>query len=163
MNLPSPAASKVDLQGLIDAIAQASADDSMVNPLTPAQWDVLSAYLLPVVLQAGQVLFSQGATDRTLYLVESGNLSVHYQDEKERLRLAIVGPGSVVGEGAFFSHRARSATVQASAACKLWSLPALRFTELSNRQPAIALGLAMAAGAVLAKRLGNRRRRVAAT
>jgi hypothetical protein len=33
--------------------------------------------------------------------VESGTLSVHYQDEKERLRLAVVGPGSVVGEGAF--------------------------------------------------------------
>ena len=42
-------------------------------------------------------------------------------------------------------------------------LSALRFTELSNRQPAIALGVAMGAGAVLAKRLGNRRRRVAAT
>ena len=40
---------------------------------------------------------------------------------------------------------------------------ALRNPELTNRQPAIALGLAMAAGAVLAKRLGNRRRRVAAT
>jgi hypothetical protein len=39
----------------------------------------------------------------------------------------------------------------------------LRFSELSNRQPAIALGLVMAVGAVLAKRLGNRRRRVAAT
>ena len=116
-----------------------------------------------MVLHAGQVLFSQGATDRTLYLVESGSLSVHYQDEKERLRLAIVGAGSVVGEGAFFSHRARSATVQASTPCKLWSLTAIRFTELTNRQPAIALGLAMAAGAVLAKRLGNRRRRVAAT
>lgn len=163
MNVSSPLAPKVDLNGLIDAIAQASADDSMTNPLTPAQWEVLSSYLLPVILPAGQVLFSQGATDRTLYLVESGSLSVHYQDEKERLRLAIVGAGSVVGEGAFFSHRARSATVQASAPCKLWSLPALRFTELTNRQPAIALGLAMAAGAVLAKRLGNRRRRVAAT
>ena len=96
-------------------------------------------------------------------MVESGSLSVHYQDEKERLRLAIVGAGSVVGEGAFFSNRARSATVQASAPSKLWSLTAIRFTELTNRQPAIALGLAMAAGAVLAKRLGNRRRRVAAT
>ena len=53
--------------------------------------------------------------------------------------------------------------MQASAPCKLWSLTAIRFTELTNRQPAIALGLAMAAGAVLAKRLGNRRRRVAAT
>ena len=163
MNLPTPVVSKVDLQGLIDAIAQANADDSMTNPLTPAQWDVLSSYLLPVVLPAGQVLFNQGATDRTLYLVESGSLSVHYQDEKERLRLAIVGAASVVGEGAFFSHRTRSATVQASGPCKLWSLPAIRFTELANRQPAIALGLAMAAGGVLAKRLGNRRRRVAAT
>lgn len=135
----------------------------MINSLTAAQWEVLAPYLLPVTMAAGQVLFTQGSSDRTLFLVESGSLSVHYQDEKERLRLAIVGPGSVVGEGAFFSHRPRSATVQASAPAKLWSLPALRFTELANRQPAIALGLVMAAGAVLAKRLGNRRRRVAAT
>jgi CRP-like cAMP-binding protein len=135
----------------------------MSNPLTPAQWDTVSAYLQPYAVPVGHVLFSQGATDRTLYLVESGSLSVHYQDEKERLRLAIVGPGSVVGEGAFFSMRPRSATVQASAPTKLWTLTALRFTELTNRQSAIALGLAMAAGAVLAKRLGNRRRRVAAT
>ena len=163
MNAITPIASKIDLTGLLSAIAQADADDSMSNPLTPAQWDTVSAYLQPYAVPAGHVLFSQGATDRTLYLVESGSLSVHYQDEKERLRLAIVGPGAVVGEGAFFSMRPRSATVQASAPTKLWTLTALRFTELTNRQPAIALGLAMAAGAVLAKRLGNRRRRVAAT
>lgn len=163
MNAITPIASKIDLTGLLSAIAQADADDSMSNPLTPAQWDTVSAYLQPYAVPAGHVLFSQGATDRTLYLVESGSLSVHYQDEKERLRLAIVGPGSVVGEGAFFSMRPRSATVQASAPTRLWTLTALRFTELTNRQPAIALGLAMAAGAVLAKRLGNRRRRVAVT
>ena len=163
MNAITPIASKIDLTGLLSAIAQADADDSMSNPLTPAQWDTVSAYLQPYAVPVGHVLFSQGATDRTLYLVESGSQSVHYQDEKERLRLAIVGPGSVVGEGAFFSMRPRSATVQASAPTKLWTLTALRFTELTNRQPAIALGLAMAAGAVLAKRLGNRRRRVAAT
>lgn len=163
MSLPLSTPSKTDLRGLMDAIERASADDSMSNSLSAEQWAVLSSYLLPVDLASGQVLFSQGASDRTLFLVESGSLSVHCQDEKERLRLAIVSAGSVVGEGAFFSHRPRSATVQASAPCRLWSLPALRFTELSNRQPAIALGLAMAAGAVLAKRLGNRRRRVAAT
>lgn len=163
MNAPISSASRVDLQGLIDAIAQTTADDGMTNPLSPAQWDVVSSYLLPVVLPAGQVLFTRGASDRTLYMVESGNLSVHYQDEKERVHLAIVGSGSMVGEGAFFSHRARSATVQASALSKLWSLTAIRFTELANRQPAIALSLSMAAGAVLAKRLGNRRRRIAAT
>ena len=163
MNAITPIASKIDLAGLLSAIAQADGEDSMNNPLTPAQWDTISAYLQPYTLPAGHVLFTQGASDRTLYLVESGSLSVHYQDEKERLRLAIVGPGSVVGEGAFFSMRPRSATVQTSAPTRLWALTALRFSELSNRQPAIALGLVMAAGAVLAKRLGNRRRRVAAT
>lgn len=156
-------ASKTGLQGLIRAIDEAQAEDCLANPLTPAQWEALSAYLQPYALDAGQVLFAQGVSDRTLYLIESGNLSVHYEDEKARLRMAMVGAGSVVGEGGFFSHRPRSATVQAAAPCRLWALTALRFTELSNRQPAIALGLCMAAGAVLAKRLGNRRRRVAAT
>lgn len=156
-------ARKADLKGLLEAMARADTDDGMTDPLTPSQWELLSSHLLPVVLAQGQVLFNQGSTDRTLYLVESGSLSVHYQDEKERVRLAIVGAGSVVGEGAFFSHRARSATVQAGAPCKLWSLSAVRFNDLSNRHPAIALGLSMAAGAVMAKRLGNRRRRVAVT
>jgi len=159
----APNPSKVDLSGLIKAVTEAGADDSMNNLLNAEQWGLLSAYLLPLVMPAGQVLFAQGTADRTLYLVESGTLSVHYEDEKQRLRLAIVGPGSVVGEGAFFSARPRSATVQAAAPCKLWSLPALRFTELSNRQPAVALQLVMAAGAVLAKRLSNRKRRIAAT
>lgn len=157
---PSP---KQDLHGLIQAISQADADDSMSNLLTTEQWDLLSPYLLPLSMPTGQVLFAQGTNDRTLYLVESGTLSVHYEDEKSRLRLAIVGQGSIVGEGAFFSHRPRSATVQTASPSRLWSLTALRFSELANRQPAIALQLAMAAGAVLAKRLGNRRRRIAAT
>ena len=164
MNATPHAAPQYDLQGLIGAIAQAHAEDSLSpNMLTPAQWETLAPYLQPCVLAASQVLFSQGTNDRTLYLIESGSLSVHYEDEKARLRLALVAAGSEVGEGAFFSMRPRSATVQAAAPCKLWGLSALRFTELSNRQPAIALGVAMGAGAVLAKRLGNRRRRVAAT
>ena len=163
MNAITPTAPRVDLRGLIEAIDNASADDAMTNPLSPAQWEIVAPYLQPMVFPARHTVFSQGTSDRTLYLVESGNLSVHYQDEKERLRLAAVGPGSVVGEGAFFSHRPRSATVQTSAPSKLWALYALRFTELANRQPAVALALTMAAGSVLAKRLGNRKRRVAAT
>lgn len=153
-----------DLQGLIKAIAEASAEDCLSpNMLAPSQWELLAPYLQPHVLAPSQVLFAQGANDRTLYFIESGSLSVHYEDDKGRLRMALVSPGSSIGEGGFFAHRPRSATVQATAASKLWALPALRFTELTNRQPAIALGVAMAAGAVLAKRLGNRRRRIAAT
>lgn len=151
-----------ELSLLAQAIAANQADDAMA-PLTDVQWAALNGYLQPLTLAPGQILIDQGSTDRGVYWVESGSLSVHYEDEKGRLRMAIVAPGTVVGEGAFFSHRPRSATVQAAAPSKLWALTALRFTELSNRQPALALSLAMAAGAVLSKRLGNRRRRVAST
>jgi len=163
MHAVIPTSSKPDLQGLVTAIAQSTAEDGIGNALEPEQWDILAAYLQPCTLAGGQMLFTQGASERALHLLESGSLSVHNEDAKGRLRLAIVSPGSLVGEGGFFSRRPRSASVQAAAPCKLWSLSALRFAELANRQPAIALGISMAAGAVLAKRLGNSRRRVAAT
>lgn len=163
MNAPLPANLKLDLQGLVQAIALGQAEDGLVNPLQPAQWDVVTPYLQPVALSAGQVLFSRGDKDRSLYFVESGSLSVHYEDSKGRVRLGIASAGTVVGEGSFFSHLPRSATVQAGAACRLWGLMPIRFTELSNRHPEIALAIAMAAGSVAAKRLANRRRRIMTT
>ncbi|QEA12979.1 Crp/Fnr family transcriptional regulator [Comamonas flocculans] len=151
------------LQALVSAIQQAPEGDSLGGGLSAAQWALVAPYLQPLELGPSQVLFDQGSTDRSLYLIESGSLSVHYQDAKQRVRLAIVGSGSVVGEGAFFSHRARSATVQSNGVSRLWGLTPLRFGELSNRQPTAALALVMAVGGVLAKRLANRRLRVAAT
>lgn len=152
-----------DINGLIEAINNCQDEESMINPRTKAQWEILTPYLAPTQLAPSQVLFQQGSQERTLFFVESGSLSVHFEDEQQRIRLAIVGAGSVVGEGAFFSHRPRNATVQAVAATRLWGLPNIRFTELCNRQPTVAVAVAMAAGSVLAKRLGNRKRRVATT
>ena len=164
MNAAQFSAHPPHLQGLIHAVAEAVADDALKDPFTPAQWAVLAPYLQQYALGEGQTLFTRGAAnDRTLYLIESGSLSAHYEDEKARLRMAIIGSGSIVGESVFFSQRPRIATVQAASASKLWGLSSLRFTELSTRQPALALGLTLAAGSVLARRLNNRRRRVAAT
>lgn len=159
--MPPPA--RFDIQDLIHAIAHARVDDLLLLQLTPAQWQELALYLQPLALAPGQVLFKQGAADRTLYMIESGNLSVHYEDDQGEVRLAIVSPGSAVGEGSFFSRAPRSATVQAGMAARLWSLSPMRFGELSNRKPELALAVAMAAGAVVAKRLSNRRRRDAVT
>jgi CRP-like cAMP-binding protein len=111
----------------------------------------------------GQVLIEQHAQDRTLYLIESGGLSVHYEDDKGRVRMAIVGPGSAVGEGAFFTRLPRNATVQAASPSKIWCLTPIRFTELSNRQPGLALELCIALGSLVARRLVNKPKRVAVT
>lgn len=163
MNAPLPSNLKFDMQGLIQAVAHSHAEDRLANALTPAQWELLAPYLQPVALAQSQMLFTRGDQDRTLYLVEDGSLSVHYEDSKGRVRLGIVTGGSVLGEAGFFANHPRTASVQAATACRLWGLTALRYTELSNRQPEVALGLAMAAGAVMARRLANRRRRITST
>ena len=152
-----------DLSALIQAMTTSVASDTAQNVLHAGQWEMLAPYLVPLNLAAGEVLFAEGAQDRNLFMVESGSLSVHYQDAKERIRLALVGPGSIVGEGAFFAHRPRRATVQATGPSRLWCLTALRFTELVNRQPALGLALVIMAGQVLARRASDTRRRIAST
>lgn len=163
MNAPLRGPLKFDIQGLVQAIAQNHSSDSFTPALGPNQWETLSSYMQPFALMQGQRLIEQKALDRTLYLVESGSLSVHYEDEKGRVRLAIVGPGSAVGEGAFFTRQPRNASVQAASPSKIWCLTPIRFTELGNRQPNIALEIAMALGSLVSRRLVNKPKRIAVT
>jgi len=154
---------KFDVQGLVKAITQNDTSDHFRPALSPEKWELLATYMQPFALMNGQVLIEQNAADRTVYVVESGSLTVHYEDDKKRLRLAVVGPGSAVGEGAFFTRQPRTATVTAASACKIWSLTPIRFTELTNRQPALALEVAMALGSLVSRRLANRPKRAAVT
>lgn len=154
---------RFDVQGLVKAAQQNETGDAFRPALTPAQWELLGTYMQPFSLSQGQILIEQNASDRTVYVVESGKLTVHYEDAKGRLRLAVVDAGSAVGEGAFFTRQPRNATVQAASACKIWSLTPIRFTELSNRQPNLALEVALALGALVSRRLANRPKRVAVT
>ena len=160
---PSAPAERYDTQGLAQAMAHCQALDAVPLNLSAAQWRVLADYLQPTTLRQGQALIEQGVKDRTVYFVESGSLTVHYEDAKERVRIAVVGAGSLLGEGAFFSHLPRSATVHAGSDCKLWSLTPLRYRELGTRHPDVALDLTLAMSAVLARRMYSRPRRVAVT
>ena len=163
MNAALPAALCFDIHELAEAITHSRASDALSCQFTPPDWDVLASYMQPFAMKSGHVLMEQGSLDRTLYFIESGTVSVHYEDEKERLWMALVGAGTVLGEGSFFSHLTRRAAVHASAPCKLWRLTSLRFLELANRHSAIAMELTMAIGSVMAKRMYNRARRVAVT
>ena len=158
-----PSSSKFNIQDLVQVFARNNVYDSFSVNLSPSQWDIVAAYMQPFTLAAGQVLIDQGSSDRTLYFIESGSLSVHVEDEDGNMKLALINPGSVVGEGAFFSRLPRSASVIATGPCKLWSLTPIRFTELANRQPAVALEIVSGLGAVIAKRLANKPKRVAVT
>lgn len=163
MNAVQPSAARFDIQDLAQATRACNALDALPLNLTDAQWRTLADHLQPVSLARGQVLIEQGVKDRTVYLVESGSLTVHFEDDRDRIRIAMVGAGSLLGEGAFFSHLPRSATVQAGSDCRLWCLTPLRFRELCTRHPDVAVELTVAMSAVLARRLYNKPKRVAVT
>lgn len=163
MSVITVPSARADIKALASAMRQSHALDAVPLNLTDLQWNTLSGYLQPVMLRQGQALIEQGVKDRTVYFVESGTLTVHYEDSHDRIRIAVVGEGSLLGEGAFFSHLPRSATVTAGSDCRLWCLTPLRFRELCTRSPEVALELTVAMSAVLARRMYNKPKRVAVT
>lgn len=151
------------MNGLIAAIAHNREDGTLARFLGPQHWYTLAEYLRSSVLERGHVLISQGATDRKLYFLESGSLKVDVKTEAGFVQLAILGPGTVVGEGSFFSHLTRTASVVAYSECKVWEFSPADFEVLSKQNPATALALAMALGAILATRMLDLSKRIAVT
>lgn len=163
MTTPSSPSQKPDVNGLITAIARNREDGTLARFLGPQHWYTLAEYLRPTVLASGHVLISQGATDRKLYFLESGSLKVDVKTDAGFMQLAIMGPGTVVGEGSFFSHLTRTASVVAYSECKVWEFGPAEFEALSKRNPTVALALAMALGAILATRMLDLSKRIAVT
>lgn len=150
--------------GLLQALHTGTSADTVKLTLGVAQWQVLAGYLQTFTMETGQALIEQGSKDTTMYIVEAGTLNVYQNTETgQAAHVAIVTAGSCIGEGAFFSRSPRNATVQAASRCKLWSITPMRFNELSNRHPAVALAVVMALGSVLARRLSSKPKRDAVT
>ena len=153
----------MSIQNLSRAIADNNSNDAFALTLNVQQWETLAGYLQPIDTGVGDVLIEQGTHDRSVYFLEGGAISVHRVSSKEQMKLAVLMPGSVVGEGSFFSREPHSANVVVTGAGRVWRLTAIRFAEMSNRQPNLALEIVMGLGAVIAKRMGHRSKRVAVT
>jgi CRP/FNR family cyclic AMP-dependent transcriptional regulator len=153
----------MSIQNLSRAIADNNSNDAFALTLNVQQWETLAGYLQPIDTSVGDVLIEQGTHDRSVYFLEGGAISVHRVSSKEQMKLAVLMSGSVVGEGSFFSREPHSANVVVTGAGRVWRLTAIRFAEMSNRQPNLALEIAMGLGAVIAKRMAHRTKRVAVT
>lgn len=89
-------------------------------------------------LAAEEVLFMAGDPGDGLYRVDEGLLKVSIASASgaERI-LAILGPGSIVGDLAIIDGLPRSATVTALRDCKLRFLSRAAFEKLAAAEPAI--------------------------
>ena len=102
MNEQPAAPFRFEINGLVQAIAQSNVGEALRSQFNQLYWEILASYMQPFALTNGQVLMEQGAPDNTFYLIESGTLSVYYQNEKSRIRMALVVARTVLDEGAFF-------------------------------------------------------------
>jgi CRP-like cAMP-binding protein len=143
----------MDITTLVQAVQTLKAADAFKPSLSAQHWQTLAPYLVRHALRAGDLLIRQGDADRSAYLLEQGNLQVFVSGGPPgRHRIAILRPGSLVGEPGLFAEVPRSANVEAMTPCVVWAISTARLEELSVRSPALALQLLRAAGAVLAQR-----------
>lgn len=98
-------------------------------------------------LEAGDLLFEQGAEASALYIIQSGEVQVRAADPMgEDIVLAILGSSTIVGELALIDGGPRSATVEALSDCDVYCLTREAFDEMrQQRRPAaykVIMGLA---------------------
>ncbi len=119
------------------------------------EWQKLFAATTPRPFKASEFIIRRGANDRSLYFVAAGSLEVGvtYVDGVSISPLARIGPGSVVGEQAFFDGQPRSANVFAAVSGELLCLTPEKFRQLREAEPALVCDLLFALARILSLRL----------
>jgi CRP/FNR family cyclic AMP-dependent transcriptional regulator len=144
----------MDFTELVQAIQTLNTDDAFRARLNAEQWRTIGAYLTQHDIRSGDLLIKQGDTDRSMYFLGRGSLQVFMTGGPPGSnRIAILRPGSVVGEPGLFIDGPRTASVEAMVPSIVWALRGPRLEELAQRSPALALELVRAAGGVMAARM----------
>lgn len=144
----------MDFTELVQAIQTLNTEDAFRSRLTLEQWRTIGPFFTQHEVRAGDLLVKQGDNDRSMYFLGRGSLQVFMTGGPPGSnRIAILRPGSVVGEPGMFSDGPRMANVEAMTPCTVWALRGPRAEELAQRMPALALELVRAAGGVMAARM----------
>jgi len=110
--------------------------------------------LEPVVFEPGEVVLTRGERGDSLFFIERGQLGVKLTSGNgASVRLASYGPGTVVGQQAFFTFGPQVAQVMADAPTRAFRLTRNKLNELERTSPGAALELKTLVIQTLARRL----------
>lgn len=108
-----------------------------------AGWQDLGPEMQLIDVPAGEALFSEGDAATGLFLVVSGRFSVQrktgFADKKQVV--ALLAPGSFIGESALAGESIRGTTVVAVEKSTTALLSLSSFTSLTEQQPGLAVEL----------------------
>jgi small-conductance mechanosensitive channel/CRP-like cAMP-binding protein len=107
----------------VHAILPLLRDITLFEALEAQQLTDLVAHLKPRSLEPGEVLFAQGGTEATLYIVASGILEINQHVEPSGQQTAgFIGAGEYIGEVSLLTGASYAATATARTHCKLYGL-----------------------------------------
>jgi small-conductance mechanosensitive channel/CRP-like cAMP-binding protein len=98
-------------------------DITLFEALGAEQLAELAAHLKPRLLEPGEVLFKQGGTEATLFIVASGILQVSQQSDLSGQQIVgSIGGGDYLGEVSLLTGAPYAASATARTHCKLYGL-----------------------------------------
>lgn len=114
----------------------------LFSELSDADLEQIATRLLVRQYAKGQIVFAQGDPGASLYLIESGRVSVTLStpDGREVL-IASLGPGDLLGELALLDGEPRSADAVVQEEAQLYALQRDDFAAFVESRPAVALKL----------------------
>lgn len=121
--------------------------------LKDAQLAHLAEYMELQEVSQWSVLFSQGDTSDSMFLVLAGELRARSMVGGKETILATFGPGDFFGDMALFDHGPRSADVVANADSTLLKITSVSFNRLTREAPALATPFLQATARTLAARI----------
>ena len=116
--------------------------------------DVVVAVCEQRILLTGEVLFSEGDSGDSLWIIQSGRVDVFKNIRSDIDRtLASLGPGDVIGEMSFIDQSRRSAGARTAEPSEFLVLTRTAFQSVQRERPEIAAGFYRNLASILAVRL----------
>lgn len=119
-----------------------------------AEIEALSGYVERYTIPAGEALLIEGERAPGLYFLLSGRVRLYKRDDKDVQKpLAVVRPGSVLGEVSMIDRQPVSATAIAIEPVDIVLLPADKLDRLCRQRQGLAIRLIWALARELSARL----------
>jgi uncharacterized membrane protein len=110
--------------------------------LTDQDLEELARALEPRAFAAGAMVFNQGDSGSSMFIVESGDCNIHLPgDASRRISLKDIARGEYFGELALFDEMPRSASVLATTDAILLELPRSTLEGFLQRRPQVAMAI----------------------
>jgi CRP-like cAMP-binding protein len=117
------------------------------STLEPADLERIAEVAVPRSFEPGQVVFREGDSSDTCYVVREGHArATRTHGDGRTITLATFGPGDIFGELAMFEDELRSATVEAIEPASVVGVLGGDMRRLMSEHPGISMRLVIALG-----------------